>query len=101
MIPKGPAYSGPIRCCIPADIFHSSHTITNTPIVTPTIRPEIEIKIQIDSKESPENPSSWRKSITCSSDSLMTVTVLAINLSHNYIYTTQYCRDISQFHPLH
>ena len=25
--PKGPVYSGPIRCCIPADISLSNHTI--------------------------------------------------------------------------
>ncbi|KAL3646611.1 hypothetical protein CASFOL_009578 [Castilleja foliolosa] len=34
-IPKGPAYSGPIRCCIPADISLSNQTITKTPSVIP------------------------------------------------------------------
>eukprot|EP00976_Prorocentrum_cordatum_P025827 524431-Prorocentrum_minimum.AAC.1 len=29
--PKGPAYSGPIRCCTPAETFLSNQTTTNTP----------------------------------------------------------------------
>lgn len=42
-IPKGPAYSGPIRCCIPADISLSNQTITSTPIVIPNTRVKIGI----------------------------------------------------------
>lgn len=52
IIPNGPAYSGPIRCWTPADTFHSSHTMTNTPVVTPITKIIIDTRIQIKSKES-------------------------------------------------
>ena len=50
MIPKGPAYPGPICCCISANTLHLSRTMTKTPTVTPMANERIEARILIDSK---------------------------------------------------
>lgn len=46
-IPKGPAYSGPIRCCTPTDISLSNYTISSTLSVIPKIRIKIGTSIHI------------------------------------------------------
>lgn len=45
--PKGPAYSGPIRCWTAAEILRSSQTTTNTPTVAPMIIRNIGRGIQM------------------------------------------------------
>ncbi len=58
--PKGPMYSGPIRCCAAAEIFRSSQTQVNTPTVAPIIIKIIGSGIQIALAKSPGTPNSVR-----------------------------------------
>nr|QGT35022.1 NADH-plastoquinone oxidoreductase subunit 4 [Torilis scabra] len=95
-IPKGPAYSGPIRCCIPADISLSNQTITSTPIVIPNTGVKIGTSIHIISYTSFKDSNLKKELIACTS--VVSIIILTINFSHNDIYATYYCHNISQFH---
>ena len=55
--PRGPAYSGPIRCCTPAEIFRSNQTTTNTPKKAATTTARTGKGIQRIEAVFSENPS--------------------------------------------